>query len=98
MITLRSPDHVVVCDLGAPPGRQMRALGRTGCGDRAQARQTEPLTGRAAELEAANADLSARLIWGNSGNWSMPPSADDPPGRRLPEGKPRRKTSKRGAA
>jgi hypothetical protein len=37
----------------------MRALDRTGCGDRAQARPTEPLTGRAAELEAANADLSA---------------------------------------
>ncbi len=77
---------MVVCDLDPPAGRQMRGLGRTGWADRAQAMQTEPLTGRVADLEAANADLSAWLIWRNSGTSPIPPSADDPSARRLPGG------------
>ncbi len=56
-----------------------------------------------AELQAQNAELKAqlaeqagkiaqleRLISRNSGNSSMPPSADDLPGKKPPERKPRR--------
>jgi transposase len=44
---------------------------------------------RIAELEERLARLE-RLISRNSGNSSMPPSADDLPGKKPPEGKPRR--------
>jgi hypothetical protein len=44
----------------------------------------------------ARVERLERLISRNSGNSSMPPSADDLPGRRPPEGKAGRKTSKRG--
>jgi hypothetical protein len=56
----------------------------------------------AGELEAANAELSARVARleraasRNSGNSSMPPSADDLPGRIAPESRPgREKKAKR---
>lgn len=54
-----------------------------------------------AEQAAAIGDLQARverlerLISRNSGNSSMPPSADDLPGRRPPEGRPAPKAGKR---
>lgn len=56
---------------------------------------------RIAELEGANAELARRLarlerlISRNSGNSSMPPSADDLPGRKPPADKPRRGARKR---
>src|SRR5260370_2806674 len=45
---------------------------------------------RIAELEERIARLE-RLISRNSGNSSMPPSADDLPGKKPPEPKPRRR-------
>ena len=54
------------------------------------------LAARNAQLEARVADLEQRLqrleraVSRNSGNSSMPPSADDLPGRKPPERKPRR--------
>ncbi|HUZ56039.1 MAG TPA: DUF6444 domain-containing protein [Streptosporangiaceae bacterium] len=56
---------------------------------------------RIAQLEAENAGLARRvavlerLISRNSGNSSMPPSADDQPGRTAPREKPRRGSGKR---
>ena len=52
-----------------------------------QARAIEELTAKVARLE--------RLVSRNSGNSSMPPSADDLPGRKPPREKPRRGTGKR---
>src|SRR3954451_9338226 len=61
------------------------------------------LAARSADLEARNAGLEARVteleeglarleraVSRNSGNSSMPPSADDLPGRASPKGKSRR--------
>ncbi len=54
-----------------------------------------------AGLRAQNAELARRvarlerLVSRNSGNSSMPPSADDLPGRKAPQDKPRRGTGKR---
>jgi hypothetical protein len=66
------------------------------------AAQNAVLAARAGELEAANAELSARVARleraasRNSGNSSMPPSADDLPGRIAPESRPgREKKAKR---
>jgi transposase len=52
-----------------------------------QARAIEELTAKVARLE--------RLVSRNSGNSSMPPSADDLPGRKPPREKPRRGAGKR---
>jgi transposase len=55
------------------------------------AEQNSSLAGRVAHLETANADLSERLarleraLSRNSGNSSMPPSADDLPGKAPPQ-------------
>lgn len=52
--------------------------------------QNAALAERVAQLEAANAELAERLarleraVSRNSGNSSMPPSADDLPGRTSP--------------
>lgn len=64
--------------------------------------QNSSLAGRVAQVEAANADLSERLarleraVSRNSENSSMPPSADDLPGRTPPRQQPRRDGKKRG--
>ena len=66
----------------------------------AQGRANAALAGRVAEMEAANAQLLARverlerLVSRNSGNSSFPPSMDDQPGRTPPR-KPRRARGKR---
>jgi hypothetical protein len=63
--------------------------------------QNSLLAGRVAQVEAANADLSERLerleraVSRNSGNSSMPPSADDLPGRAPPRQRPGRAGKKR---
>jgi transposase len=63
----------------------------------AQDRQIAALAAQVADLTEANEELAAklakagRLLSRNSGNSSMPPSADDLPGRRAPEGRDRRK-------
>jgi hypothetical protein len=60
------------------------------------AAQNAALAARVAELEAANAELAARVARleragsRNSGNSSMPPSADDLPGRTPPASQPGR--------
>jgi hypothetical protein len=54
----------------------------------------EDLRARNEELEARVARLE-RLISRNSGNSSMPPSSDDLPGKKPPEGKPQRGGGKR---
>jgi hypothetical protein len=59
------------------------------------------LAARNAEREARVADLEQRLarveraVSRNSGNSSMPPSADDLPGKKPPEREPRRGGSRR---
>lgn len=67
----------------------------------AQDGQIAALAARAADLNAANGQLAAklarveRLLSCDSGNSSLPPSADDQPGRRPPEGSDKRKTGGR---
>jgi transposase len=79
--------------------------GCVGCAARdaviaAQGRANAALAGRVAKLEAADAQLLARverlerLVSRNSGNSSFPPSMDDQPGRTPPR-KPRRARGKR---
>src|SRR5712691_10893784 len=63
----------------------------------AQDRQIAALAAQVADLTGANEQLAAmlakagRLLSRNSGNSSMPPSADDLPGRRPPKVRDRRK-------
>jgi len=75
--------------------------GCAGCAARdaviaAQGRANAALAQRVGELEAANAQLLARverlerLVSRNSGNSSLPPSLDDQPGRTPPQPKPGR--------
>ena len=66
------------------------------------AAQNAALAGRVTQLEAANAELAERLarleraVSRNSGNSSMPPSADDLPGKTPPQRRqPRRDGKKR---
>lgn len=67
----------------------------------AQEGQIAALSAQVAEQLAANEQLAAKLarvehlVSRNSGNSSMPPSADDLPGRRPPQDKPRRGAGKR---
>jgi transposase len=60
----------------------------------AQARVIEVLAGQVADL-SARVERLERLASRNSGNSSMPPSADDLPGRTPPPAKAKRATGRR---